>query len=300
MGNSGGAARTPKSASSNRSTQARSIGLAVVMWVTLEVWRPVLAAEQSFDIQTQDAVAALAEFGRQSGSEILFAYDAVKGRQTRPVVGRFEPPEALRRMIEGTELRASRDRRSLRHRMRLLRGPGSGPAGGARLRAATLVSACGRSRACSPRRQAPSDPRNSLFGANTGRLESVLVTGSRIPRDALSAPMPLVAIDRAQIADSGVENIADAIVQLPSVSVGVNLANSRQFVVGAGTNLISLRGLGVDRTLVLVDGRRQVSGSPSSAAVDLNTIPADLVERVEVVTGGTSAVYGADHRQLQR
>src|SRR6185437_9216629 len=125
-------------------------------------------------------------------------------------------------------------------------------------------------------------------------IQEVLVTGSRIPQDASSAPMPLTAIDQTYIADTGSDNIADAIVQLPSVNVGQGLSNTQQLVVGAGLSLVSLRGLGTARTLVLVDGRRQVSGSPLSAAVDLNTIPAELVERVEVVTGGTSAIYGAD------
>ncbi|HVC31666.1 MAG TPA: TonB-dependent receptor [Steroidobacteraceae bacterium] len=125
-------------------------------------------------------------------------------------------------------------------------------------------------------------------------MQQVLVTGSRIPQDASSAPMPLMAIDATQIADTGSENIADAIMQLPSVSLGQGLSGSQQLVVGAGLSLVSLRGLGTARTLVLVDGRRQVSGSPLSGAVDLNTIPAELVDRVEVVTGGTSAIYGAD------
>ncbi|MFD2578307.1 TonB-dependent receptor plug domain-containing protein [Novosphingobium colocasiae] len=61
-----------------------------------------------------------------------------------------------------------------------------------------------------------------------------------------------------------------------------------------GTNFLNLRNLGADRTLVLVDGRRHVSGSPGTAAVDINTIPTDLVERVDVLTGGVGAIYGAD------
>lgn len=61
-----------------------------------------------------------------------------------------------------------------------------------------------------------------------------------------------------------------------------------------GVNLLDLRNLGTNRTLVLVDGRRHVAGLPGTAAVDINTIPTDLIERIDVVTGGVSAVYGAD------
>src|SRR6185436_3862287 len=62
----------------------------------------------------------------------------------------------------------------------------------------------------------------------------------------------------------------------------------------AGLNLLDLRHLGVDRTLVLVDGRRHVSGLAGSAAVDIDSIPTDLLESVDVLTGGASAIYGAD------
>src|SRR5207237_5329769 len=61
-----------------------------------------------------------------------------------------------------------------------------------------------------------------------------------------------------------------------------------------GLNLLDLRGLGPNRTLVLVNGRRHVAGQPDSAAVDINAIPVDLIDRVDVLTGGASAIYGAD------
>ena len=77
---------------------------------------------------------------------------------------------------------------------------------------------------------------------------------------------------------------------MSSLSAGSNLVNAQQ----VGTNFVDLRNLGEDRTLVLVDGRRHVAGYPGTAAVDLNTIPTDLIEGVDVLTGGASAIYGAD------
>jgi len=258
-------------------------------------WHPALAAEQSFSIPIQDAIAALAEFGRQSGSEILFEYELIRGQRTNPIEGRYTPLEALRRMTAGTRLRVSQSARGIFVIECDCRAASSAglPESGSRGPQTSATPRAGQS-PTTPSERADVGPRTGSGTASIDRLEDVIITGSRIPQDALSAPMPLMALDQAQIADSGVQNIAEAIAQLPAVTVGVGLVNSNQNIVGAGLSLISLRGLGVDRTLVLVDGRRQVSGSPLSAALDLNTIPAELVERVEVVTGGTSAVYGAD------
>jgi iron complex outermembrane recepter protein len=273
----------------------RALGVAFAAAMALGPWRAALAAPKSFDIATTDAPAALAQFGRQSGREILFEYDLISGQQTHPIAGDYEPIEALRRMTAGTKLRVTESVDGVlviecscsraAHAGAAEGGPVS-PAGSAGPPAADSgTSRSGRSAVRMGSEGSAGDAAD---------IQEVLVTGSRIPQDASSAPMPLTAIDQAYIADTGSENVADAIVQLPSVAVGQGLSNSQQLVVGAGLSLVSLRGLGTARTLVLVDGRRQVSGSPLSAAVDLNTIPAELVDRVEVVTGGTSAIYGAD------
>ncbi|MBN8820314.1 MAG: TonB-dependent receptor [Sphingomonas sp.] len=128
--------------------------------------------------------------------------------------------------------------------------------------------------------------------------EMVIVTGSRIARPELSFPNPIVAIDAAVIEQSGKTNLTDFLVDTPALIgsqtniqvAGSNLLNAQS----VGVNELNLRNLGTSRTLVLVDGRRHVAGSPGTAAVDINTIPTDLVERVDVLTGGASAIYGAD------
>lgn len=130
--------------------------------------------------------------------------------------------------------------------------------------------------------------------ANAGDVESVVVSGSRLSQTYLSSPVPVSSVSSADIAASGAQNIADVLNGLPSVGVGLNGSNSQRNASSVGLNEISLRRLGTNRTLTLVDGHRQVAATPGSSAVDLNTIPAALVDHVEVVTGGTSAVYGAD------
>jgi iron complex outermembrane receptor protein len=126
-----------------------------------------------------------------------------------------------------------------------------------------------------------------------GSLEEITVTGSRISRTSFEMPTPVQTLDAAQIEQSGLNNAGDLLTRVPSVGVGRGMNNAQQSP-DAGSIFLDLRGLGVERTLTLVNGRRRVSGSSLSSAVDLSTIPAAMIERVEIITGGASAVYGAD------
>lgn len=89
-------------------------------------------------------------------------------------------------------------------------------------------------------------------------------------------------------------SLGDALNDLPSLRSTYSSGNSTRFIGTAGLNLLDLRGLGISRTLVLVNGKRHVTASPGDYLVDVNTIPVDLLDRVDVVTGGNSAVYGSD------
>jgi iron complex outermembrane receptor protein len=125
-------------------------------------------------------------------------------------------------------------------------------------------------------------------------LTEVVVTGSRIKQPELEAVSPVVSVSAEQLQQVGTPRIEDILNQLPQVvgDMGSALANG---ATGAAT--VSLRGLGCQRTLVLVNGRRLMPGDPTSggtSCADLNQIPSDLVERVDLLTGGASAVYGAD------
>ncbi len=125
----------------------------------------------------------------------------------------------------------------------------------------------------------------------------VVVTGSRIARDPnLGGALPVQSIDAEQIRLSGEIDIADVINDIPALLTTTTSAGSVDgiFATSVGQTVLQLRGLGPERTLTLVDGRRHVGGVAGSASVDVGSIPPALVERVEVLTGGASAIYGAD------
>ncbi|PHZ84711.1 TonB-dependent receptor plug domain-containing protein [Paremcibacter congregatus] len=143
----------------------------------------------------------------------------------------------------------------------------------------------------------PSSPQAFAQDAtdDASTFEEVVVTGSRIKRGNLSTPTPVTTLDSEALKVSGTNNVADLMRELPSVGLsGLSSANSSRLIQNSGLNTINLRNLGSARTLVLVNGRRYIAGQPGSSAVDLNTVPTDLIERVEVITGGASAVYGSD------
>jgi iron complex outermembrane recepter protein len=125
----------------------------------------------------------------------------------------------------------------------------------------------------------------------------VTVTGSRIARPETEFPNPVISVSSEAIQLSGKTNVAELLTKSPALAgstVGDQTAGSVPDTGESGLDLLNLRNLGRDRTLVLVDGRRHVSGLAGSAAVDINSIPVDLIEAVDVLTGGASAIYGAD------
>jgi len=141
----------------------------------------------------------------------------------------------------------------------------------------------------------------ALFAAPAAAQEggeegaAILVTGSRIVRDGNDAPTPVSVISTEEIETEAPANIADFVNTLPSVSGSQTaVSNSGSLSNGAsGISALNLRSLGQNRTLVLLNGQRSV-GSTSTGLVDINTFPQALIERVEVVTGGASSVYGSD------
>ncbi len=137
---------------------------------------------------------------------------------------------------------------------------------------------------------APPSDRRSL-------TEEVIVTGSRIRRKDLTTPAPVTVVTREQFESSGRMTIGDYLQTMPEQGNAPNFQlNTGGINYGAdGATRINLRSLGVQRTLVLVNGRRVVpAGLGATAAVDLNTIPTEAVERVEILKDGASAVYGSD------
>ena len=123
-------------------------------------------------------------------------------------------------------------------------------------------------------------------------IDEVVVTGSRIVAPNLQSISPITAIGAEELNIAGKTRIEDVLNQLPQAfaAQGSNISNASD-----GTASVDLRGLGVNRTLVLVNGKRMMPGDPDGgSAADLNQIPLSLVKRVDVLTGGASSVYGAD------
>jgi len=129
-------------------------------------------------------------------------------------------------------------------------------------------------------------------------FEELVVTGSRISKSELEGPSPMQVLDLAYIAGSGQTSVGQLLREIPSVAGGAQTTQVNYN--GDGTNQISLRGLGSTRTLVLMNGRRLppsttgLSATSISSAVDLNTVPVSIVERIEVIKDGASAIYGSD------
>jgi len=125
---------------------------------------------------------------------------------------------------------------------------------------------------------------------------TIVVTGSRIRQPNLESANPIAVVTGAEIFETGGISVGDLLNELPQLRSTFSQQNSTRFLGTRGLNLLDLRGLGTQRTLVLVNGRRHVGSDVLSngVSVDTNTIPSDLVERIDIVTGGASAVYGSD------
>jgi len=137
-------------------------------------------------------------------------------------------------------------------------------------------------------------------------VEEVIVTGSRIRRNPLDEPVAIMEIGAGDIESTGLTNLADALQQLPisgsAINSQFNVPGNSGFPqdgsgIGAGAAQLAIRNVSAKRTLVLVDGKRWIAGASASGvpgAVDLNTIPDNVIERVEVLQDGASAIYGSD------
>lgn len=126
-------------------------------------------------------------------------------------------------------------------------------------------------------------------------MQKIQVTGSRIAVPGAESASPLQVLTAVDIAASGVANLQELLQKNPTMGTpSLSRTNSNFLTSGGGVTTVNLRNLGDSRTLVLVNSRRFVSGVPGDTAVDLNTIPIDFIERVELLTGGASATYGSD------
>ncbi len=227
-----------------------------------------------FEIPGRSVADALILFAEQSGEQIIFRYDEASNIPARELSGSFKPVEALMAILKDTGLKAYRNtegtiviRRDADHNALKLPEKTFSPA-----KEDKLIIRTGEG---SPQDRTP---------------EELVITGSRIKRAELSAPNLVSIISAETVERTGTVNIEELLNKLPQIVPSLT-GNSNN--PGEGIATVDLRGLGPDRTLVLVNGRRITPGN-QSGIVDLNSIPTFLLEKIEVATGGTSAVYGAD------
>jgi len=157
------------------------------------------------------------------------------------------------------------------------------------LLATTII--CGAASFATPAFAQDDQPAGAAQPADSGQEQEVVITGSRIPTPNLTAVSPVTVVNSQDIRLQGVTRTEDLINSLPQAFAGQggNLANG-----ASGTATVDLRGLGPNRTLVLINGRRLVPGDPALPTPDINVIPSSIVSRVDVLTGGASSVYGSD------
>lgn len=250
--------------------------------------------EVDFNIPAQSLSTALLTFADQAGVQIVTSGAVLPSQNTLQVTGRQTIRSALQALLSGTRLSfqlvgdttvtlvssetTAEPTLYTRTALRLAQaGDQSDPAG----------------------ELGPAPPTNSAAGRSEdgNELETVTVSASNITFAGYEQPTPVQTVDLAQLRSAARLDVTDSLRNLPSFAGSSSPQNSKSSVAfsagNAGLNLVNMRGLGVNRTLVLIDGQRVVYGA-LTGGVDTSNIPTALVKRVDVVTGGASAIWGSD------
>lgn len=248
-------------ASASRPCKSYPILLAAA--ISLSLASNALAADRRhlYDIPAQDAVSALQEFARQSGRQVLFPYAIASGRRVEALRGDFEESEALRRLLEQARLRVISDD-------------------------GTTITLGEQSR-----------PAGTAADGQVHSLDRVTVTGSHIKRVQVEGPAPVLVVSAADIEAQGATTVYEALETLTQFTGGVqNEMNTSGFTPNA--SVLNMRGLGPNYNLILLNGHRLADYpqpyNSKSSAVDLNTLPAAAIERIELLSSGASSIYGSD------
>jgi outer membrane receptor protein involved in Fe transport len=279
----------------------RSISLHAV-WLLLIVCNGVgVASEPSdgqfydIDIPSLNAAEALNRLAEQTGAIMLFPYDIAETRQANAVRGHFTLMDALGELLKDSGLSSGlSDKRVIQIALdeQVDHTTEDGEMVTAKVPLKTKVGTFFASIfiATSVGAQEPADTE-----AAEAAIEEIFVTGSRLARDSFNVSTPLIGVDNEMLQDAGLGSIAQILVdEVPALFESSNNMNTQSSIGSTGLTTVNLRELGSNRTLTLIDGRRTVSNTYSGNYVSLNTIPRGMIERIEVVTGGSTATYGSD------
>ncbi len=218
-------------------------------------------AQHTFSIPSVSLAQALVAFVSQSGAGVVVADDVDTSLKVNGVSQKLSVPEALAQMLVGLQLYAERSGEAVFVIRRRL-PPAESPV--------------------------PSRP----------QMEELVVTGTYIKGGLQRKLNPLVVIDSVELENAGRPSLVDLVATLPMVSGTENQSNQFHNANAQGTANINLRGLGVSRTLVLLNGKRLVSNplahSDGQTFADINTIPAIALEQVDILLSGAGATYGSD------
>ncbi|QNH10881.1 TonB-dependent receptor [Xanthomonas sp. SI] len=233
------------------------------------------AAGTQLNIPAGPLRAALEALARQSGAQLIYRADQLDGARSAGAHGQLDTAQALQRVLHGSGFVAQRDASGAW----LVRRQEPAPAPRAQPVRAALPAA------------APAEP--------VAELQTLQVTGSRIPRAQLEGPAPISVISAEQIKANGFTSVPDV---LRAMTQNGGETQSPQSASGAdfspGAQQVDLRGLGPNHTLVLVNGRR-IADFPMpfkgrSNFTDISNIPLGMIDRIEILTGSASAIYGSD------
>ncbi|MGH8214882.1 MAG: TonB-dependent receptor plug domain-containing protein, partial [Rhodanobacteraceae bacterium] len=241
---------------------------------------PALAFAQNrntleIDIPAGSLVAGLDSLGHQTGMQFVYDADQLATARTRGVQGTLTGQQALAGLLAGTGYHARRDASGA---MVIVEDPAANP------RVPSPTSSPAAAQATGGQDQAKT-------------LQEVVVTGSRIPRSEIEGPAPVVTITAQDIQRRGFASVPDL---MTSLTQNLGALDNNQFTDGfsPGAQAVDLRGLGPNHTLVLVNGRRIAdypqSYDGNSNFTDISNIPTALIDRVEILSGSASAVYGSD------
>lgn len=237
---------------------------------------PAQAQATTYNIPAGSLSKTLDSFAHQSKRQIVYRVDDVKKAWSSGVRGAMSPEAALQVLLSGTGFAARSDSSGA---LAIVRGAVPHP---------QPTPIADQQGAAAPLPEPPPAPEAAA---------DIIVTGSRISRRDYKSDSPISTISSAQLATSGQPSLDRAIGQLPQFSAAQGASEVGDVQGGLGFNggqsYSDLRGLGPNRSLVLLDGRRLMPSSPDGA-IDLNTIPTALIDSVEVITGGASSTYGSD------
>jgi iron complex outermembrane receptor protein len=226
---------------------------------------PAAAAGAEFhdiNLPSEEAAKSIPEFARQENIQIIAPVSQLHGIKTPAVSGRMALDQALQNLLVGTGLEvASNDGATV-----VLRRAGF---------------------------EAPAIQPDAPVDFAPPPSESIVVTGSRVILDAADSPTPLIMVSAEQVRATTPTNLPDGLNKLPIFQGSQQIRRAGDGTTNLASNVLNLRNYGVQRTLILLDGHR---APPSNAdgTVDIDSLPQLLVTRVDIVTGGASAVYGSD------